>query len=161
VKNVKLLENQLSLTYFFGGIFTLFTSRIVGVMADKYGKHRMIYISSALSLIPIYMMTNLGHVSLTHVLAVSTLFFILISGRFVPVMALVTSSVTKANRGAFMGINSSIQQMSMGFASMLAGYIVTYNVSGEMDHFHIVGYLSMFMTFVFVYFASKVRIISE
>jgi predicted MFS family arabinose efflux permease len=161
VKNVKLLENQLSLTYFFGGIFTLFTSRIVGVMADKYGKHRMIYILSAISLIPIYMMTNLGQVSLTHVLVVSTFFFIFISGRFVPVMALVTSSVTKANRGAFMGINSSIQQMSMGFSSMLAGYIVSYNISGEMDDFHIVGYLSMMMTFVFVYFASKVKIIAE
>jgi predicted MFS family arabinose efflux permease len=159
VKNVKLLENQLSLTYFFGGLFTLFTSRIIGVMSDKYGKHVMLYILAPLSLIPIYMMTNLGQVSLTTVLIVSTTFFILISGRFVPVMAIVTSSVGKANRGAFMGINSSLQQMSMGVASMLAGLIISYNASGEMDNFNIVGYLSMLMTFVFIYYASKVKII--
>jgi predicted MFS family arabinose efflux permease len=159
VKNVKVLENQLSLTYFFGGLFTLFTSRIIGVMSDKYGKHFMLYILAPLSLIPIYLMTNLGQVSLTTVLIVSTTFFILISGRFVPVMAIVTSSVNKANRGAFMGINSSLQQMSMGVASMLAGLIIRYNTAGEMDHFNIVGYLSMLMTFVFIYYASKVKII--
>ena len=129
-------------------------------MADKYGKHFMLYILAPLSLIPIYMMTNLGQVSLPIVLIVSTSFFILISGRFVPVMAIITSSVNKANRGAFMGINSSLQQMSMGFASMLAGLIIRYNASGEMDHFNIVGYLSMFMTLVFVYYASKVKIIN-
>lgn len=159
VKNVKLLENQLSLTYFFGGIFTLFTSRLFGVMSDKYGKHLMVYILAPLSIIPIYLMTNLGVVSLTSVLITSTTFFILISGRFVPVMAIITSSVSKSNRGAFMGINSSLQQMSMGLASVLAGFIVSYNVSGEMDHFNIVGYLSILMTFFFIYLASKVKII--
>lgn len=159
VKNVKLLENQLSLTYFFGGIFTLFTSRLFGVMSDKYGKHLMVYILAPLSIIPIYLMTNLGIVPLTTVLITSTTFFILISGRFVPVMAIITSSVSKSNRGAFMGINSSLQQMSMGLASVLAGFIVSYNVSGEMDHFNIVGYLSILMTFFFIYLASKVKII--
>ena len=159
VRNVKLLENQLSLTYFFGGLFTLFTSRIIGVMSDKYGKHFMLYVLAPLSLIPIYMMTNLGQISLTSVLIVSTFFFILISGRFVPVMAIITSSVGKENRGAFMGINSSLQQLSMGIASILAGYIIRYNSYGEIEHFEIVGYFSMFMTFVFIYFASKVRII--
>lgn len=159
VKNVKLLENQLSLTYFFGGLFTLFTSRMIGVMADKYGKHYMLYILGPLSLIPIYLITNLGAVSLSTVLIISTSFFILISGRFVPVMAIVTSSVTKSNRGAFMGINSSLQQMSMGLASVLSGMIISYNLSGEMDHFNVVGYLSMLMTLVFIYLASKVKII--
>ncbi|MFA6238035.1 MAG: MFS transporter [Bacteriovorax sp.] len=159
VRNVKLLENQLSLTYFFGGLFTLFTSRIIGTMSDKYGKHRMLYILAPLSLVPIYMMTNLSAVPLAVVLTVSTSFFILISGRFVPVMAIVTSSVAKANRGAFMGINSSLQQMSMGLASVVAGFVIKYDVSGEILHFNFVGYLSMFMTLVFIYLASKVKII--
>ncbi len=159
VRNVKLLENQLSLTYFFGGLFTFFTSRMIGVMSDKYGKHKMVYILAPLSLIPIYMMTNLGEVSLVTVLVVSTSFFILISGRFVPVMAIITSSVSKANRGAFMGINSSLQQMSMGIASVLAGLIVSYHPTGRMDNFQIVGYISMFMTLLFIYFASKVKIV--
>jgi predicted MFS family arabinose efflux permease len=160
VKNVKILETQLSLTYFFGGLFTFFTSRLFGILADKYGKHKMVYILGPLSLIPIYLMTNLPQSSITTVLIISTIFFVLISGRFVPVMAIITSSVTKADRGAFMGINSSLQQLAMGLASMFAGYIISYNVSGEMDHFNIVGYCSMVMTLVFIYCASKVKIVS-
>lgn len=160
VRNVKILETQLSLTYFFGGLFTFFTSRFIGVLADKYGKHKMVYILGPLSLIPIYLMTNLPQSSITTVLIVSTIFFVLISGRFVPVMAIITSSVSKADRGAFMGINSSLQQLAMGFASMFAGFIISYNTQGSMDHFNIVGYLSMAMTLVFIYCASKVKIVS-
>lgn len=159
VRNVKILETQLSLTYFFGGLFTFFTSRFIGVLADKYGKHKMVYILAPLSLIPIYLITNLPQSSITTVLIVTTIFFVLISGRFVPIMAIITSSVTKADRGAFMGINSSLQQLAMGVASIFAGYIISYNVSGEMDHFNIVGYLSMVMTLVFIYCASKVKIV--
>jgi predicted MFS family arabinose efflux permease len=159
VRNVKILESQLSLTYFFGGLFTFFTSRYIGVLADKYGKHKMVYILGPLSLIPIYLMTNLPETSLTVVLIISTIFFILISGRFIPVMAIITSSVSKADRGAFMGINSSIQQMAMGLASVAAGLIIQYNATGEMDHFNIVGYISMFMTLIFIYCASKVKIV--
>lgn len=160
VKNVKIDEKDLSLVYFFGGLFTLFTSRIIGTLADKYGKHFMLYILGPLSLIPIFMLTNMGQIPLAMVLVINTFFFILISGRFVPVMAIITSSVTKANRGAFMGINSSIQQMSMGFASMLAGYIIHYNAAGEIEYFNVIGYFSMLMTLVFIYLASRVKIIA-
>lgn len=159
VKNVQLAENQLSLTYFFGGLFTLFTSRIFGSMSDKYGKHKMLYILGPLSIIPIWLETNMGVIPLWGVLTISTLFFILISGRFVPVMAIITSSVTRANRGAFMGINSSLQQMSMGLASVLSGFIITYNSAGKIEGFDTVGYLSIFMTCVFIYLAGKVKII--
>lgn len=159
VKNVKLDEKNLSLIYFFGGIFTLFTSRLIGSLADRYGKHFMVYILAPLSLIPIFLVTNMSVLPLPLVLMINTSFFILISGRFVPVMAIITGSVSKANRGAFMGITSSLQQMSMGLASVLAGFIIRYNENGEIMHFNIVGYLSIFMTLVFVFLASRVKII--
>ncbi len=159
VKNVKLDEKNLALIYFFGGLFTLFTSRYFGVLSDRYGKHFMVNILAPLSLIPIFLLTNMTQVPLPVVLMINTSFFILISGRFVPVMAIITSSVKKENRGAFMGINSSLQQMSMGFASMLAGLIIRYNTAGEIEGFNTVGYISMFMTLVFTYLASRVKII--
>ena len=159
VKNVKLAEENLSLIYFSGGLFTLFTSRWIGVLADRYGKHRMVNILGPLSLIPIFLLTNMPEIPLAAVLVINTTFFILISGRFVPVMAIITSSVSKANRGAFMGINSSLQQMSMGLASVLAGFIIQYNSAGQIEHFNIVGYISMFMTLVFVYLSARVKIV--
>jgi predicted MFS family arabinose efflux permease len=159
VRNVGIKEEDLSLTYFFGGLFTLFTSRIIGVLSDKYGKHRLLYILGPVSMIPIFLMTNMPVSTLVKVLIISTSFFILISGRYVPVMAIVTSSVQKKNRGAFMGINSSLQQMTMGLASLIAGVIIQYGSDGKIIHFNIVGYLSMFMTVIFIYLASKVKII--
>ena len=159
VKNVMLKEEHLSLVYFSGGIFTFFTSRYIGSLSDKYGKHKMLYILGPLSLIPIYLITNLGVVPLAFVLTVNTVFFILISGRFVPIMAIITSSVRKENRGAFMGINSSLQQMAMGLASVIAGYVIQYNSAGKIEQFNVVGYLSMLMTILFIYLASKVKIV--
>ena len=159
VKNVKIEEKDLSLVYFFGGLFTFFTSRYIGTLSDRYGKHKMVYILGSLSLIPIFALTNLTAMPLVYVLIVNTVFFILISGRFVPVMAIITSSVKREHRGAFMGINSSLQQMAMGLASVLAGYVIHYNAVGEIESFHIVGYLSMLMTVIFIYLSSKVKII--
>lgn len=161
VKNVGLAEENLSLVYFSGGIFTLFTSRYIGVLSDRHGKHFMLNILAPLSIIPIFILTNLGKVSLPLILTINSLFFILISGRFIPIMSIITSSVKKENRGAFMGINSSIQQMAMGFASMMAGLIIRYNAAGEVELFHIVGYISIFMTVIFIYLASRVKIIEQ
>lgn len=159
VKNVKLEEKHLSLVYFFGGLFTLFTSRYFGTLSDRFGKHTMVNILAPLSLIPIFLVTNMKVYPLPVVLTINTLFFILISGRFVPIMAIITGSVKKENRGAFMGINSSLQQMAMGLASVLAGFIISYNSNGEIEGFHTVGYLSMLMTLLFIYLASRVKIV--
>ncbi len=42
---------------------------------------------------------------------------VLISGRFVPAAALVTSSVVSRYRGSFMSLIASVQQLSSGLAS--------------------------------------------
>lgn len=161
VRNVGLLENQLSLTYFFGGMFTLFSSRYIGVLADRFGKHRVLYIVAPLSIIPIWLMTNLTVLPLSIVLVISTSFFVLISGRYVPVMSIITSSVNKKIRGSFMVINSSLQQMSMGVASVIAGFIISYGSDGKIHDFDKVGYLSILMTLVFIYLSTKVKIVEE
>ena len=106
-------------------------------------------------------MTHLPPVSLVEVLIVSTLFFIFISGRYVPVMSIITSSVKRQNRGAFMVINSSLQQMSMGAGSLLAGTIIQYNLDGKIVNFNVVGYLSMLLTLIFLYLSLRVKIIES
>jgi predicted MFS family arabinose efflux permease len=44
------------------------------------------------------------------------------------------------DRGAFMSINSSIQQISGGVASALAGVIVSQAGDGTMQHYDLLGY---------------------
>ena len=54
---------------------------------------------------------------------VTTLYWIFTSGRWVPAMALVTSSAGAVS-GVSQSINASLQQMSMGLAAVVAGVVV-------------------------------------
>jgi hypothetical protein len=49
--------------------------------------------------------------------------------------------------------------MAMGLASVIAGYVIQYNSAGKIEQFNVVGYLSMLMTILFIYLASKVKIV--
>lgn len=161
VKNVGLSEKELPYIYFFGGIFTFVTSRGIGVLSDKYGKFKMFSIVAPLSMIPILLVTNLTHVSLYVALVCTTLFFILVSGRFVPVMAIVTSSAAREKRGSFMSLNSSIQMLATGSASLITGLIVTEGVGGKLEGFHLAGAIACVLTLVSVYLAKKVKIVQS
>jgi predicted MFS family arabinose efflux permease len=158
VKNVGLKENELPYLYFLGGLFTLVSSRWIGKMSDKVGKHKMFYVMAWLSLIPLLLITNLPRLPLSMVLIASCLFFIIVSGRFVPAMAIITSSPQPKHRGAFMSLNSTIQSLTMGAASFVSGHIITTNDLGELVNYNWIGFISCGMTLLAIYFASKVQI---
>ena len=75
-KNTGFLQEQLPLMYFFGGISSLISTPLIGKMADKFGKHKVLVVFLLLSIIPVYLLTHLTHVSVYHVLIVTTLFFL-------------------------------------------------------------------------------------
>lgn len=55
--------------------------------------------------------------------------------------ALMTAVPAPQDCGAFMSINSSIQQLSGGVASAAAGMIVVQTTSGELERYNILGYV--------------------
>ncbi|PWU15343.1 MAG: hypothetical protein C5B49_11945 [Bdellovibrio sp.] len=55
--------------------------------------------------------------------------------------ALVSAIPSRENRGSFMSVSSSIQQLSGGFASLLAGFIVAENPDGSLQNFEMLGYV--------------------
>jgi predicted MFS family arabinose efflux permease len=157
VSNVGLTEQDLPLIYFFGGGATIFTSRFIGRLSDRYGKKRVFMIIAAGSIIPIIAVTSLPAVPLWAALFVTTIFMILTSGRMVPAMALVTSSVAQERRGSFMSINSSIQQISSGAASYVAGLILGSSASGALVHFEIVGIFAALTSVLCIYLSTRIR----
>ncbi len=138
--NVGVADSYISLIYLCGGIATLMSSRVIGHMADKYGKVKIFRILAIVSLIPLIVTTNLGPVPLWVVLLNSTAFFILISGRMIPAMAIVSQLVEPRIRGTFMSLVGSIQMFASGIASVLAGVVVTIAADGKMEHYNLVGY---------------------
>ncbi|MBU3606458.1 MFS transporter [Polynucleobacter sp. MWH-Creno-3A4] len=138
--NVGVADSYISLIYLCGGVATLMSSRYIGHMADKYGKVKVFRFLAIVSLAPLIVTTNLVPVPLWMVLINSTAFFILISGRMIPAMAMVSQVVTPQIRGTFMSLVGSTQMLASGIASVVAGMIVTIRPDGMMEHYNLVGY---------------------
>ncbi|NCN40544.1 MFS transporter [bacterium] len=158
VYNVGLPESRLPLIYLCGGSFTFFTSRWIGRLSDRYGRYP-VYLTVALaSLVPILLLTNLPPVPLVAMLAVTTLFMVLVSGRFVPAMALITSSANPARRGAFMGVFNAVHHMATGMASIVGGYLIVTEASGLLSGYQKNGYLAAILTLFSLYLAKNIKI---
>ena len=142
--NVGIENSYISLIYLCGGLATLMSSRFIGHMADKYGKVKVFRILAIISLIPILVTTNLMPVPLWVVLVNQTAFFVLISGRMIPAMAIVSQMVEPKIRGTFMSLIGSVQMLASGIASVVAGLVVTITTNGRMEHYNLVGYGAAF-----------------
>ncbi|QWD91479.1 MFS transporter [Polynucleobacter sp. MWH-Braz-FAM2G] len=138
--NVGISNSYISLIYLCGGIATLMSSRLIGHMSDKHGKVKVFRVLAIASLVPLLVTTNLLVTPLWLVLINSTAFFILVSGRMIPAMAMVSQVVESKIRGTFMSLIGSVQMLSSGIASVLAGWVVTIGPDGMMQHYNLVGY---------------------
>lgn len=141
--NVGLPETFLTVVYLCGGAATFFSARIIGKMADKYGKQKMFAWVAFASFIPLLIATHLIPVPPWVVLVNSTVFFILVSGRMIPGMAMVSAVAAPQVRGTFMSLVTSVQMLASGLASLITGLIITRTANGQIEHYNIVGYLAV------------------
>jgi len=140
--NLHFPETLLPVLYLSGGAFTFFTSQWIGKLSDKHGKARIFRITAVLAMLPILAITNVTNIPWWGVLCITTPFFIFVSGRFVPGMAIITSASVPHLRGTFMGINSAVQSIGSSIATLVAGFIITINPQGMLEHYNIVGYIA-------------------
>lgn len=142
VANVGMDERWLSLIYLCGGACTFFTMPWFGKLSDRHDK---LYILAAITVVAIgsvLIVTRLGPGPLWVTLLVTSLFFVAMSGRFAPAMAMVTNAVEGRYRGGFMSVNSAIQQAASGCANLVAGLLVTRNATGQLVGYPRVGLLA-------------------
>jgi predicted MFS family arabinose efflux permease len=142
VHNVGRDKDDLTYVYLAGGLLTFVTLPQVGRCADRFGKRLVFRLLAGCTLVTILVLTNLPAMSLLPLLAVTTLYWIFTSGRWVPAMALVTSSALPRYRGSFMSVNASIQQTAIGLAAVIAGAIVGETESGEITGYATVGIIA-------------------
>jgi len=160
VSNVGFTEGQLAYIYLVGGFVTFFSSPWFGKLADRYGQYKFFTVVTLLSLIPLWVITNLPRMNLYAVIVITSFMFILISGRIIPAMTMITSSVRPERRGGFMSVNASIQQLGSGIASYVAGLIVVKTASGEYQDYDLVGYLAIGASIIALMVASRLRAVS-
>jgi DHA1 family inner membrane transport protein len=153
--NMGFSKFQTPMLYMAGGIATLITSPLIGRLADKIGKHKVYFIMAVTSIFPIALITNLPPMPFYLVLCISGFWFVVSSGRTIPAQAMVSNVVPPERRGSFMSFNSSVQQVFVGLASVLAGLIVVKNPDNSIQNYEITGYVSILVTLLTLLFVFK------
>jgi len=159
VANVGITEADLALIYFAGGLATLVTAQIIGRLADRHGKKRLFALIGFASIVPILVTTHLPPVPLPVVVAAAVLFFVLVTGRFGPGMALVSGSAEPRLRGSFMSFNASIQQLGSGLAALTAGFVIGRAPDGTLTRYGTVGWLAVAATLLAIWLAYRIRVV--
>lgn len=139
VQNLKLSAEQLPFMYMATGIFTFVTGPLAGVLSDKFGRYSLFVSGTIISIIIVLIYTRLGESSLWPIIALNVILFVGITFRIVPAQAMMTQIPAPADRGAFMSVNSAVQQLSGGIASTIAGMIVYKSADGSIQNYPILG----------------------
>ena len=141
VNNLGITLEQLPLVYMVTGIFSMITGPLAGRLSDRVGKIKIFTIGSILAAVVIVYYCGLSITPLWMVIALSVLSFIGITSRMIASQAIISAVPAARDRGAFMGINSSIMQVSGGIASAVAGMIVIKSAAGPIERYEILGYV--------------------
>jgi predicted MFS family arabinose efflux permease len=141
VNNLGISMGQLPLLYFITGIFSMAAGPLIGNLSDKIGKFRVFGLGSILALIIILYYCNLGVTPFWLVVALNTALMMGVLSRMISSSALITAIPEPNERGAFMSVNSSVQQLSGGIASVFAGLIVVQSDNGALKHYDTIGYI--------------------
>ncbi|RAI99838.1 putative MFS family arabinose efflux permease [Chitinophaga skermanii] len=156
--NLGISIDDVPMVYFITGLFTLVISPLTGRLSDKIGKYKMFVAGSVLSMILVFIYCNMTHSTLPVVIAISVVMFAGVSSRMIAASTLLSAVPTPQDRGAFMSINSSVQQISGGIAAALAGLIVSERPDHSLVNFDKLGYVicgTMIFTIFMMYKVNK------
>ncbi len=164
--NLGIPFDKLYILYTVTGIFAIVTGPLIGKASDKFGKYSIFVIGSLLSMLMIVIYSNLGVTPLWQLCMISVIMFVGISSRMISSSALMMSIPEMADRGAFMSINSSVQQFAGGIGAFVAGLIVVQRPDGNLEHFNTLGYVvvvTSFLMIIMMYFLNQMvmRIMNE
>lgn len=148
VNNILIPQENLPLVFMFTGMATIVILPIVGRISDTFGKFRVFTIGTIVASVMIIFYTNLSITPLWEVVLINVFLFAGIMSRMIPATTLMTAIPDLADRGAFMSISSSLQQVSGGIASVFAGMIIVQTGTGALQNYDVLGYTCVALMFV-------------
>ena len=142
VNNLHVSYGQLPILFMASGIAALIIMPLVGKLSDKIDKVKLFTIAAIWMMVIIVIYTNLRPIPFPLIMMMNILMMIGIMSRIVPAMALVTALPKMQDRGAFMSINSSLQQIAGGIAAGVGGLIVVQKTkTSPLQHYDTLGYV--------------------
>jgi predicted MFS family arabinose efflux permease len=141
VNNLGIPLEKLPVVYMATGLATIVGGPLIGRLSDAVGKYATFVCGSTASIAIVLYYTRLGITPLWLVVAISIALFMSITARMVSSTALSSAIPEPQDRGAYMSISSSLQQLAGGVASSAAGLIVSQTAEGRIEHYDLLGYV--------------------
>ncbi len=142
INNLHITQHQLPLLFMVAGLSTLIIMPMVGKLSDKVDKFKIFLVACVWMAVVVVIYTNLAVTPLWLVMVFNVLMMCGIMSRMVPSSALITAVPVLQDRGAFMSINSSLQQIAGGVAAAVAGLIVVQKDKfSPLEHYNTLGYI--------------------
>lgn len=157
VLNLGITEADLPKAYAVGGLATLVSTPVIGMLSDRFDRLHLLGVISFIAAAVVIVLTNLGPSSLAIACLIMALFMVTMSGRFAPAMAMVTNAVEARYRGGFMSVNSALQQAASGLGNVLAGVFITTGPGGHLLGYPKLGLVSVGFFVLTVFFAARLR----
>jgi len=146
VNNLNVSYGQLPLLFMASGIAALIIMPLIGKLSDKIDKAKLFTVAALSMMVIIVIYTNLTPVPFYLIITLNILMMTAIMSRIVPAMALVSALPKMQDRGAFMSINSSLQQIAGGIAAGVGGLIVAQETqTSPLRHYNTLGYVIVFI----------------
>jgi predicted MFS family arabinose efflux permease len=162
INNLGVTNEQLPMLFMVSGLASLIVMPIVGRLSDKVDKFTIFSIASVWMMIMAVIYTNLSAIPLWEVMALNILLMIGIMNRMIPSSALTSMIPDMADRGAFMSITSSLQQIAGGIGAAVAGMIVSQKSKGSpLVHYNYVAYVIVGISILSIYLMSRVNSLSK
>ncbi len=158
VNNIKISQLDLPMVFFYTGLSVLFIMPIIGKLSDKVNKFWLFTAGSLLTIVIIIIYTNLGPVPLWQIVGLTMIMFMGIMSRMVPATTLNTGIPEMKDRGAYMSITSSMQQIAGGIAAVCAGLIVHQETkTSPLENYDILGYVISAVSLCSIFFIWRVN----
>jgi len=157
INNLHVTETQLPLLFMISGIGTLIIMPFIGKLSDKIDKFKLFAAASIWLTIVVLIYTNLQPVHFAIIVTLNVLLMMGIMSRMVPSMALVSALPKMQDRGAFMSINSSLQQIAGGIAAAAGGMIVYQkNKFSPLENYDTLGVIITILILIGIYLVYRV-----
>ncbi|MCE2780879.1 MFS transporter [Limnohabitans sp.] len=156
--NAGMQTDEVPWVYLCGGLTTLLTARYFGRLTDRVGKVKVFQRLALAVAFPLMATTLSQGLPLWGLLLISTCLFAMMSGRMIPGMAMISSSVEPRLRGTFMTLNSAVQSASMGVAALVGGLIIGRDAQGHLTLYWVAGLLGVLASGLSAWLAGQLRL---
>jgi predicted MFS family arabinose efflux permease len=156
--NAGMKTDEVPWIYLCGGLTTLLTARYFGRLTDRVGKVKVFQRLAWAVAFPLMATTLSQGLPLWGLLLISTCLFAMMSGRMIPGMAMISSSVEPRLRGTFMTLNSAVQSASMGVAALVGGLIIGRDAQGHLTLYWVAGLLGVLASGLSAWLAGRLRL---